>query len=588
MRDEKNGISYCNPSKIRRINLMAQKIVAAVLFSLSLLLFIAQPGFTQQDAVQNDADTALKLLKDQTLSYFNPVAGRVTSVEGKSVKIEPGSRESVEKGMRLTAFKEGANFIHPVTKEPLGKIELPVGAIEVTSVAADDAAGIIINGDPAHFTDAKLKIPATKVKMLFYQGDIDWFLGDAYYQMLKETNRFELIDTGIETDDVPKILAEAKKKGADAALVLTSETAEGQVAVKQKLYWVEDGKEFAEKEATADISSVKELRLRAGLFIPREGEILLSFHLPFTATRLATGDLAGDGNMEIVLAYGNKIRIYRQGVDLKALEEFSVPAGEILWLDTIDLNKDGKDEILITAMRGDEVVSFIYELKDSSYVQLLKIKDTFLRKIGSRTIAQEFSKGDGYKGPVYFLTFKADTFEKGDILKLPAGVNIYDFQLFNSPEGKQSVAAWDDNGFLHIYNGEGIRLWVSKEDFGGFPTTFSKEGGSIIVDKGKWSVKDRLLLSNNELITPKRQPIFGMAKGLGYWKSSLRGLWWNGAAIEERVFIENAGGDLLDYDVAGDRLIVLSKSTLSSGAMNIFKGESPFGATLYIFSLKGR
>src|SRR5208337_1253816 len=184
--------------------------------------------------------------------------------------------------------------------------------------------------------------------------------------------------------------------------------------------------------------------------------------------------------------------------------------------------------------------------------------------------------------------FMADTFKKGDILKLPAGVNIYDFQLFNSSEGKQSVAAWDENGYLNVYNAEGIRLWVGKEDFGGFPTTFSKEGGSFIVDRGKWSVKDRLLLSNNELLAPKRKPIFGMAKGLGYWQSSLRGLWWNGSALEERVFIENAGGDILDYDVAGDRVIVLSKSTISSGAMKIFKGESPFGAMLYIYSLKGR
>ncbi|HXW68580.1 MAG TPA: hypothetical protein VEJ88_03150, partial [Dissulfurispiraceae bacterium] len=112
--------------------------------------------------------------------------------------------------------------------------------------------------------------------------------------------------------------------------------------------------------------------------------------------------------------------------------------------------------------------------------------------------------------------------------------------------------------------------------------------GSIFVDRGNWSVKDRLLLSNNELLAPKRKPLLGMAKGLGYWQSSLMGLWWNGSAIEERTFIENAGGDIIDYDVAGDRIIILSKATISSGAMKLFKGESPFGATIYIYSLKGR
>ena len=566
---------------------MVQKIGATVLLSLSLLFFSPQPGFTGQDTVQNQSDAALKLLKDETLSYFSPVAGKVASVEGASVKIEPGYQGVLKKGMRLTAFKEGTTFIHPVTKEPLGKIELPVGAIEVTSVTAHDATGVIIKGDPATFKDVNLKIPVTKVKMLFYQGNVDWFLGDSYYQMLKGTNRFELIDTNNETNDIPKILAEAKTKGADAALVLTSATSAGRVAVKQKLFWVSDAKEFAEKEVTADIGSVEELRLRSGIFIPKEGEILLSYHLPFKADRLTTGDLAGDGNREIVASYGNKIRIYRLGVDLSPMEEFSVPAGDILWLDTIDLKKDGKEQILITAMRGNELVSFIYELKDSSFVQLLKIKDIFIRKLGSLAIAQEFNGSDGYEGPVFFFTLKADSFQKGDSLKLPAGVNIYDFQLFNSPDGKQSVAAWDENGFLRIFNREGIRLWVSKEDFGGFSTTFSKEGGSIFAAKGNWSVKDRLLLSNNELLAPKRKPLLGIAKGLGYWESSLKGLWWNGSAVEERTFIENAGGDLLDYDVAGDRVIVLSKATISSGAAKIFKGESPFGVMVYVFSLKG-
>ncbi len=567
---------------------MGQKIGAIALLSLSLLLFFAQPGFTGEDAVQNEADAALKLLKDDTLAYFSPVAGKVTSVEGNSVKIEPGSQESVIKGMRLTAFKEGAIFIHPVTKEPLGKIELPVGYIEVTSVAAHNAAGVIIKGDPSQFADARLKIPDTKIRMLFYQGDIDWFLGDAYYQMLKGTKRFELIDTDNDTNDITKILADAKAKGADAALILTSETSKGEVTIKQKLFWVTDSREFAEKEIKADIGSVKDLRLRAGIFMPREGEILVSFHLPFKADRLATGDLAGDGNMEIVVAYGNDVRIYRQGVDLKELAEFSVPASEIIWLDTVDIDKDGKDEILITAMRGDEVVSFIYKLKDSSYVQLLRIKDTFLRKIGNQAIAQDFSKDDGYDGHVYSFSLKADTFEKGKVLNLPEGVNIYDFQFFKSSEGKQSVAAWDDNGFLSIYNSDGLRLWVGKENFGGFSTTFDKSGTDMVVDRGKWSVKDRLLISNNELLAPKRKPLLGMARGLGYWGSSIKGLWWNGSAIEERDFLESAVGDLLDYDVAGDRLIVLSGSTISSGVMKVLKGESPFGSMLYIYSLKGR
>jgi hypothetical protein len=566
---------------------MIQKTGAVALFSLLLLLFIAQPGFPMQDAAQNRAEDALKLLADDTLSYFNSVTGEITSVKGNSVRIEPGPKETLKKGMRLTVYKEGAPFVHPVTKEPLGKIELPIGTIEVTSVAGQDAAGIIINGDPKAFTNAKVKIPATQIKMLFYQGAMDWFLGDAYYRMLKATNRFELIDTGIETTDIQKILAEAKARGADAAVILLSETSAGQVALEQKLFWIGDSKEFAEKKVSTDADSVKELRLKAGLFIPSTGEQLLSFSLPYKADHLAAGDLAGDGKMEIALASGNKIRIYRPGVDLKSMEEFSVPAGDILWIDTLDINKDGKDEILVTAMHGDEVISYIYTFQNSSFIQLLETKNLFLRKLGNQAIAQEFSKRDGYDGPVYYFTLaNNNTFQKGNILKLPAGVNIYDFQRFTSPEGKQSIVAWDENGFLQVFNDQGLRLWISKEDFGGFSTTFSKESG-FIIDRGQWSIKDRLLVSNNEVLAPKRKPLLGISKSLGYSSSSIKGLWWNGSAVEERDFIENAGGDLLDYDILGDRLAVLTKDAFTTKALNIFKGESIFGVKLYIFSLKG-
>lgn len=560
--------------------------VRATALLLLFLLFFAPRAFAAENTVQNEAESALKALADETLSYFGKATGKIISVEGNTVKIAPGPDASLKKGMRLTALKDGGVFIHPVTKLPMGKMEVPVGTVEITSASGPDAAGIAIKGDPAGLVGARLEIPATQIKILFYQGDIDWFLGDAYYQKLKATNRFELVDTALVTDDIAQILADAKAKGADAALILSSKTSGGQVTVKQKLYWTGEDREFAAKDVSADAGSIKELRMKAGFFIPNSGEMLLSFHLPYKANRLAAGDLAGDGKIEIMLSSGDKVRIYRTGVDLKAMEEFTVPANDILWMDALDVNKDGKDEILITAMRDGEVVSYIYGLQNSSYVKLYEIKDLFLRKLGSQAIAQGFSKMEGYDGPVFFFTFKDNSFKKGDPIKLPAGVNIYDFQRFKSTDGKQSLAAWDENGYLQVYDEQGVRLWVSKEDFGGFSTTFSKEGG-FFADRGNWSVKDRLLVSNNELLAPRRKPLTSMARSLGYISSSIKGLWWDGSAVEERDFIERAGGDLLDYDIAGDRLAILTKDAFTTKTINLFKGESPFGVELYIFSLKG-
>ncbi|MEW6117607.1 MAG: VCBS repeat-containing protein [Nitrospirota bacterium] len=579
---------------------MIKKVVTAAVVLLCIFAFSRPLGAWQQgDTLQSGP---LAELKHETLSYFTPVTGTIVAVDGTTLKINTG----LKTGMRLQAFKEGVNFVHPVTKEPLGKVEIPVGTIEITATDAQSSSGIITSGKPEDFLNAKIKIPGTKVRLLFYQGNMDWFLGEAYYQLLKESGRFELVDTGIVTDDLSKIAAEARAKGAEAALVLTAEEFTDHISLTQKLLWTKDAKQFSEKKVAADVASVRELRFQAGRVLLQEGEVLLSFRLPYRANRLAVGDLDGDGTQEILLAAGDMIRVYQAGVDLKFLWEFKVPStSETIWIDTIDLNKNGKYEVLITSIQGgaitagkDEITSttpesgkvnsYIYELRDAQFIQLWKAPDTFIRKLDRGIAGQRYHKRDGYDGHVFSIVVNEGNYKAGNELKLPPGINIYDFQYARAADGKHAVFAWDEYGYLNLFNEKGLRTWRSKEDFGGFSTVFKKESPTVMQDRGTWSVKDRLLAKESEVLLPKRKPLLGMAKGLGYKSSEIKSLWWNGIDVEERIFIENAGGEVLDYDLAGDRLIVLSRVPWGEKAKGLLKGISPGGVMLYVFSLKGK
>ena len=332
---------------------MIRKIVTIILLVACAAVLLPLPcGAAEKNEPSVTAlGSSLNSLKEEILAYFVPVTGNISSVAGQSVTIDKGTSAAVKVGMRITVFKEGAPFIHPVTKEPLGNVQAQVGTVDVISADASSAKGTTITGKPEDFQGAKVKIPARKIRLLFYQGNIDWYLGDSYYHSLLDSGRFELIDTALLNATPAEVIAEAKAKGAEVALILNSEEEKTTVEVTQKLYWVTDGKQFSDTKTSIHVAAVKQLKFSAGVFAPREGEALLSYKMPFSARRLAVGDFDGDGNPDIVLASGDHVGVYKPDINLKLLWEFDPPGtGEILWIDTIDLKKNGRDAILITTL----------------------------------------------------------------------------------------------------------------------------------------------------------------------------------------------------------------------------------------------
>ena len=592
---------------------MIRKIVSIILLAAFAAVLLPPPcGAAGKDEPSVAAlGSSFNSLKEEILAYFAPVTGNISSVDGQSVTIDKGTSAAVKVGMRITVFKEGAPFIHPVTKEPLGNVQAQVGTVDVISVDASSAKGTAITGKPEDFQGAKVKIPARKIRLLFYQGNIDWYLGDAYYHSLLDSGRFELIDTALLNATPAEVIAEAKAKGAEVALILNSEEEKTNVEVAQKLYWVTDGKQFSETKTSIHVAMVKQLKFSSGVFAPREGEALLSYKMPFSARRLTVGDFDGNGNPEIVLASGDHIGVYKPDINLKLLWEFDPPGtGEILWIDTIDLKKNGRDAILITTLSNGKPVtsmtdddsfsrsrtagastrvrSYIYVLEGDKFKLIWQADDILIRKIESGIIAQSFSAGEGFEGKMYAIDYADGHFKNGAEVKLPQGVNIYDFQYVYAPDGRRALFAWGDNGVLNFYNDKGIRTWVSKEDFGGFADAYKKESGNLMIEKGSWTLKDRLVAFNAEVLAPKRKAMLNFARSIGYSSAELRSFWWNGISVEETSFLEEIGGNILDYTVIGDRLLVLVKPYLLSNAMDLLKGHNPMGITLYIFSAKGR
>jgi hypothetical protein len=175
-------------------------------------------------------------------------------------------------------------------------------------------------------------------------------------------------------------------------------------------------------------------------------------------------------------------------------------------------------------------------------------------------------------------------YKRGSAIKIPEGVNIYDFIYIDNPQSGKLILAYDNSGFLNLYDNNGINMWKSKTNTGGFLETFKKPSPSAMVEKGEWSVKDRLFLENNGVLFVNRIPLLKIIKGLWYKRSQIKNLWWNGLSMEENVLIDNISGTILDYTIAGDKIIILASPLFGIKPGNILKGENPIKTILYIYS----
>lgn len=529
-------------------------------------------------------------LKEDTISYFTPMKGRVLSVKESIITIDIGANSGVKKGMRFTIMREGVPFVHPVTREPIGRLESNVGIAEVIDAAPDRASmkpvtGEIKEGDIA-------RISEMKVRVLFYQDKtVDWGLGDAYHNLLKGSGRMELIDTALDSAGNEVLLKEAKRLGAHVLLVLRAETVNKENVLKQSLCWVENAGVFSEHDVKIDAAYTKELKFATGVFTPysSDGDALLTFDLTSGMKLITVGDIDGDGKQEIVASTGSDIGVYLIGPSLEKLYlKKSTASDDFIWLETLDINSDGKDEIIATSLSTSGVVSYIYELKGSE-LSLFWKERLFVRVMGNGLIAQEPSIFTGFDGPVFNLVYSGNNFRKGEALKLPKGVNIYDFARIDSPGGSVHILAFDNSGYLNLYNESGQRIWRSMNDYGGFPNTFKRDSlNEPAADEASWSVKDRILRRNNEFVTIKRIPVTDKAKGLGYKSSQIKSLRWTGFTMEESNLLSDISGTVSDFVIAGDKLAAVSRPMFGFKLQNILKGQDPRGGFLYIYSLKGR
>ncbi|MBI4610049.1 MAG: VCBS repeat-containing protein [Candidatus Rokubacteria bacterium] len=329
--------------------------------------------------------------------------------------------------------------------------------------------------------------------------------------------------------------------------------------------------------------------------------------LPHALNGIALGDVDGDGRPEVIGITDQQVIVYRwTGRDLAPVATSDpLPAfTTYLSVDAADINGNGKDEIILTAVRTaprqnqmeNILASSIAEL-DKGRIELLQTNLhrylRVLRRPGQPPLllAQGMGLYEPFEGAVKALEWKDGRYQLGAQIPLPQVVpSVYAFASGDlDGDGRADLALVAPDGQLKIYDEEGQLRWESEDDLGevdalGFAQTprfpdyrglnFDATAEQLAIWR---SIPRRILLASvprsaalPDIVTVANPRVFGLRVSLGKKGDSVRGgalgYGWDAEArrFAKRWESADVSGQALDLaigDLGGDggvMLVVLS------------------------------
>jgi hypothetical protein len=581
-----------------------------IAISVILAVFFIFPSYASADRAEIEA--AILKARDSVMSYFPTLEGTVVEVMDNKTKVEIGSPENAKAGMRMSVFRKGEPFYHPITKERIGNTETYKGTIEITDERDIDGSIIcnLIDGNAGE--GDIVRISSSKIRIAFFQDrKAEWSVSEVFYGFLKDTGRFEILESYTPTYAPEKLSGLSRELGAEALLLLSTPVKNEEKVINIKLYWTRDTKLFADVEESVGSGQIS-------VFSPAEEFISgsLSEREPWGTFELtsgeliAMGDVDGNGKRELVISDGYRIRIYMIEDELVELWLVKGSASEKhLSIDVLDLNSNGRSEIFVTAMTGVEPTgsedreavyettgmktgrlnSFVIEYGDTGYKKIADKIPYFLRVAGNKLLMQESTRNRLFTGPVYEGRWEKGEYKPGKVLNLPDDVNIYGFTAVDWMSRKEpQFLSYSDDGYLNLYDSKGELLWRSPGSYGNFDLVLERETQSVANPMEKKAIRGRLVPvltdRGQEVMVVKRIPILDKVPGLGKKAASVYSLWWDGSAMDEKLILTDLSGTISDFWIEENRVFLIARGSIFSFARHAMKGDFVKGSVLYYYN----
>lgn len=300
---------------------------------------------------------------------------------------------------------------------------------------------------------------------------------------------------------------------------------------------------------------------------PNKGEIK---RLDGMFNLLAVGNTDANGKRELFMASDRTVQLVREGEN-RPITGFGLGANDkIVGLDYVDADGSGKPALYVSIVKGGEVASQIWELKNNKLVKIAENIPYFFRAIALaggplKLYAQEQGrKADRYYGDVYEVALQGKKIVKKARIPMPRYGNVYSFNQFKHPSGELLTVVYHEENYLIVYDKEQKELWRSNDAFGGSELFYKVEDDAMInptTDKYRWFFMNQRILvtKQQEILVGKNDGFFVIGNARMYKKGAVYSLYWNGAALEEVWRTKDTQNYMPDFafDEAKSELLLL-------------------------------